>query len=140
VSARTDAVAAVRPHRPLAYLGGFFAFGIGVSTLYATTGVGFLCPFRWATGWDCPFCGATPMGAALLHGDLALAWAYNPLVLVGLVLLAGWGALRALGHLTGQRLALPPALGDRVRAVHPTRWLVIVLALGTFYTLARNLL
>ena len=77
-----------RPFRAvggLRWLIGYAAFGIGVSTLYATTGFGFPCPFRELTGWECPFCGGTRLGSALLHGDVAAAFAYNPLVFVSLV-------------------------------------------------------
>lgn len=137
--ARTEVATATPSNRRLAYLGGFFAGGLGLSALYATTGIGVGCPFRLATGWDCPFCGATRMGAALLHRDLALAWAYNPLVLVGLILLAVVGAAWAVERLGGPQLRLPQALSDRLRRVHPTRWLVVGLVVGVGYTLARNL-
>lgn len=36
-----------------------------------------LCPFRWLTGWDCPFCGATRAAAALGHGQLGPALDHN---------------------------------------------------------------
>jgi len=122
----------------MAYLGGFFALGIGLSAVYATTGVGLPCPFRLATGWDCPLCGATRMGAALLHGDVGGAWAYNPLVLVGIVLLGGLGTLWLVEMLGGPRPRLPAAL-RRLRSVHPTTWLVSGMGLAVVYTLLRNL-
>lgn len=128
-----------RPARRLAYLGGFFFGGIGLSALYATTGIGLFCPLRALTGWQCPFCGGTRMGAALLHGEVAAAWAYNPAVLVAVVLLAVFGVLELVGRLGGPRLQLPRMLTRRLRAVHPTTWLVLGLALGTVYTLVRNL-
>lgn len=128
------------PARFLTYLGGFFAAGTAVSALYATTGVGFWCPLRLVTGWSCPFCGATRMGAALLRGDVALAWAYNPLVFVGLVLLGLLGGLALTRRLRGLTPTFPPALAARLRAVHPTGWVAVGLAIGVGYTLARNLL
>lgn len=36
------------------------------------------CPFKMATGWDCPGCGSQRMIHALLHGDISQAWALNP--------------------------------------------------------------
>lgn len=36
------------------------------------------CLFRTATGWACPGCGLTRATHALLHGDVARAFAFNP--------------------------------------------------------------
>lgn len=38
------------------------------------------CPFKWLTGFDCPACGNQRALYALLHGDWAGAWRYNPFV------------------------------------------------------------
>jgi hypothetical protein len=86
--------------------------GLGLSATYAIFGVGLPCAFRALTGWSCPFCGGTRMGAALLHGDLAAAYAANPLALAAVALLAalavcwtielaGGPALRPLERLRG---------------------------------------
>ena len=80
----------------LKWLVGYAAFGLGISTLYATTGIGFPCPFRALTGWECPFCGGTRLGSALLHGDVAAAFAYNPVVFVSLVVGVVIGAGREI--------------------------------------------
>ena len=85
-----------RPQTGLKYLGGFVAYGLGLSALYATTGIGLPCPMRELTGWQCPFCGGTRMGGALLHLDIAAAFAYNPVVLVGLVVLGLLGTVWAI--------------------------------------------
>lgn len=45
-----------------------------------------VCTFYRLTGWYCPGCGGLRAAHALLHGRLAEAWAYNPL----LVLLTPW--------------------------------------------------
>jgi hypothetical protein len=45
------------------------------------------CAFRAITGLPCPTCGATHCVLALLHGHVAEAIAWNPLVFAGLVLL-----------------------------------------------------
>lgn len=56
------------------------------------------CPFHWLTGWYCPGCGATRAMHALLHGDIAKAFAMNPLLVLALplVLLLLLHRLRAL--------------------------------------------
>lgn len=65
-----------------------------MSLAYANAGWGLPCPVRGLTGWLCPFCGGTHMGAALLHGDLAAAWNANSALLVAFFLLGartiGW--------------------------------------------------
>jgi hypothetical protein len=42
------------------------------------------CPFRDVTGYPCLTCGATRCAIALSHGNLPLAWSWNPLALVAL--------------------------------------------------------
>jgi hypothetical protein len=42
------------------------------------------CFFHWLTGLHCPGCGATRCMAALAHGDVAQAFAYNPLFMLAL--------------------------------------------------------
>lgn len=128
-----------RASRGLAYLGGFFAYGLGLSVLHATVGIGLPCPFRWATGWECPLCGATRMGSALLQLDVAAAFAFNPVVLVGLVVLSVLGVLWTVEVLGGPRVRPPRRVGERLRRVHPTRWLVVGMTLAILYTLLRNL-
>lgn len=93
----------------LKWLAGYAAFGLGVTTLYATTGIGFPCPFLMLTGWQCPFCGGTRLGSALLHGDIASAFAYNPVVFVSLVLGAVVGTLWIVEALGGPESGLRPA-------------------------------
>lgn len=128
------ATSALRP------LGGFFALGLGLSALYATTGVGVSCPFRVVTGWDCPLCGGTRMGSALLHGDVAAAFAFNPLALVGIALLGVLGVLWVLEALGGP-VVRPPA-GVRRRLVRTTQRqrLTAFFAVAVVYTVLRHLL
>lgn len=123
--------------RPLA---AFFAAGLGLSALYATTGVGVGCPFRAVTGWDCPLCGGTRMGSALLHGDPAAAFAFNPLALVGITVLGVLGILWLVEALGGPALRLPPAVRQRWRRTTPTQRLLAFLVAATVYTVLRNLL
>jgi hypothetical protein len=129
-----------RAARAAAYVGAFFAGGLAVSALYATTGIGLPCPFRALTGWDCPLCGGTRMGGALLHGDVQAAFGFNPLAFVGLVILGGLGALWTLEAVGGPPVRLPEPLADRLRRVSPMRWILAGLFVAVIYTVARNLL
>jgi hypothetical protein len=52
------------------------------------------CPFKWLTGWNCPFCGGLRMTHDLLHGHLVSSINDNVFLLVGLPLLAGWLLMR----------------------------------------------
>ena len=45
---------------------------------------GLRCPFLAVTGYPCLTCGATRCAIALLHGNLSLAWSWNPLAFVAL--------------------------------------------------------
>ena len=53
---------------------GSWPAALALSALFATTGFGLPCPFLALTGWQCPLCGGTRMGSALLHGDLVSAF------------------------------------------------------------------
>lgn len=52
------------------------------------------CPFRWLTGWNCPFCGGLRMTYDVVHGDLAAALHDNAFVLVGIPMLVVWLLVR----------------------------------------------
>ena len=52
------------------------------------------CPFKWLTGWNCPFCGGLRMTHDLLHGDLVASINDNVFLLVGIPVLAGWLLMR----------------------------------------------
>jgi hypothetical protein len=54
-----------------------------------------LCPFKWLTGWNCPFCGGLRMTHDLLHGDLIAGINDNLFLLVGIPMLAGWLLIRS---------------------------------------------
>jgi len=70
----------------------------GICAVAALTEVGaedgqVLCPYRLATGGWCPGCGCTRALGALVRGDVAASFAYNPwmmLVLAQASLLTGW--------------------------------------------------
>jgi hypothetical protein len=126
--------------RAAGYVGAFFAGGLVLSALYATTGVGLPCPFRALTGWDCPLCGGTRMGDALLHGDIRTAFEFNPLALVGMLIMGVLGVLWAVEAAGGPAVRIPRSLAERLRAVRLSHWLVIGLIVAVAYTLGRNLL
>ena len=53
-----------------------------------------VCPFALVTGTACPGCGMTRAAGYLIRGDLSLALAYHPLViLISIQALAGWAWL-----------------------------------------------
>lgn len=120
----------------LSLFGGTCALAGGV---YVVTGVGIPCPFLAATGWLCPLCGASRMGAAVLRGDPVAAWGWNPFVLV-------LGVLLGLVWLwTAVRLALrrSPALPGPLAAVDrwsPTRMVVILVVPALVFMVLRNVL
>jgi hypothetical protein len=109
VAISTD-VRSFRATRAAGYVGAFFAGGLGLSALYATTGLGLPCPFRLLTGWDCPLCGGTRMGDALLHGDVPAAFGFNPLALLGLAILGVLGVVWAVEAVGGPAFRLPRPL------------------------------
>src|ERR1700730_11286981 len=59
-----------------ALVAGVVWLGLGLPTLR--------CPFLAVTGYPCLTCGATRCTIALLHGNLSLAWSWNPLAFVAL--------------------------------------------------------
>lgn len=80
------------PRRRDALLGGSAIFaGALLAGAVGTSGSRILCPFRLATGLDCPFCGGTRATHVFLNGDIARAFDHNVLVaaLVPVVLLIG---------------------------------------------------
>lgn len=80
-------VALVDPHRP--------------ASIYPP------CPFKWLTGWNCPFCGGLRMTHDVLDGDLMAAIQDNVFVLVGIPMLAAWMLAR---RARGKSMLSRPAL------------------------------
>lgn len=126
-----DAFSAARALRSLSNFG---AVGAGLSVLAATTGVGLPCPWRAMTGTWCPLCGGTHVGVALLHGDLAAAWAANPFVLAGLGVLLVLGVLWLVEALGGPAVRPPRALRGR-----PGLWWAVIGLAGLVFAVWRNL-
>ena len=127
--------ALARPDR-VREIGSFLAVGTGLSAVYAVSGhrIGMPCPFKLITGWDCPLCGGTRMGAVLMHGDLPAAFHDNPLALIGLTGL-GLGWLVLLAQRAGIVKGRLPALSRRWRRILALAAVVVVLA----FSVARNL-
>ena len=123
----------------LKWLVGYAAFGLGISALYASTGIGLPCPFREVTGWECPFCGGTRLGSALLHGDVAAAFGYNPVVFISLVLGVVVGAMWVVEALGGPRVRPPLSWQRAARRIRPAIWWTIAGVLAALYIVLRNL-
>lgn len=126
--------------RGLTWLGAFVAGGVGLSAVYATTGWGVPCAFLALTGWECPFCGGTRLGAALLQADLGGALAANPALFVGLGLLAVLGGVWVVEVLGGPAVRLAPGLRLALRRLGPWRGLALGLVAAVAYTVGRHLL
>jgi Protein of unknown function (DUF2752) len=128
-----------RARSGLLVVGGLLVGGLGLSALFRTTGVGVPCPFLALTGWQCPLCGGTRMGAALLHGDLAAAYAFNPLLLFTLAVTGALGVAWTI-EIAGGPVARPPRrLANRLQQVPGVAWPFLALGLAVVYTVLRNL-
>ncbi len=78
------------------------------------------CPFKLATGWNCPACGGLRMVHDFLHGDLAASINDNIFLLVGIPVLTGWILLRLR---RGQSWLPMPAVA--MLAVAASVWTVV---------------
>lgn len=88
-----------------------------------------VCVFRYLTGFDCPGCGSQRAFHALLHGDVARAWGYNPFVFFA-VPVAAFYAVAEAGRRRWPRFH---------RAVVHPRVLSLLLLAILAYWVARNL-
>ncbi len=88
-----------------------------------------VCLFHQTTGLLCPGCGALRASHQLLHGHLATAFRFNPMLIVSLPVLAWLGGRYALQRARKQ----PASLG--VRPV----WLWLGLAVLLVFSVLRNL-
>jgi hypothetical protein len=89
------------------------------------------CLWYAATGWQCPGCGGLRAVHALLHGQLATAFHYNPLV-VALAPLAG---VMGLGRLAQWAWGWP-ACSLQARGA----WLWLLVGVMLAFAVLRNLL
>lgn len=134
------AVPGFRPETGLKWIAGFLAYGAGLSALYATTGFGLPCPFRAITGWDCPLCGGTRMGDALLHLEIGAAFAFNPLAMVALIVVGSLGVAWTVQLAGGPALRAPARMREWLAVVRPTSWLLAAAVVLICYTVLRNVL
>ena len=74
-----------------------------------------LCPFYAATGLYCPVCGSLRATNRLLHGDVASAFGFNPLLLLALPVIAYAYASVVLRAWRGEGL-------PRLRVGPPAAW------------------
>jgi Protein of unknown function (DUF2752) len=95
--------------------------------------IGLPCPFHALTGLNCPFCGTTRMAAALLQGDPARAWSFNPpmfVVLPVVALLVGYMLLAwTLERFTRFRPPRPRP-SPRLQHVAPIAFLAVMALYG----------
>jgi hypothetical protein len=93
-----------------AWFGGVLVVGAGLAAFWLHLGLPTpVCLFREWTGIPCPTCGATRMVAALLSGDVVVAAAWNPMLFLALVAVAGWAvasSVRLAFGLPAWRVAL----------------------------------
>ena len=119
---------------PAAGAGALLAGALGYVALVDPHNTGSVypqCPFKWLTGWNCPFCGGLRMTHDLLHGDLMAAVNDNVFLLVcllvcvviGVPLVAFWGRRRR----------------QRDRPPLPTSAVWTILLATAVWTLVRNL-
>jgi hypothetical protein len=83
----------------VALMGGVVWLGLGLP--------GARCPLLALTGYPCLTCGATRCAIAFLHGNLSLAWSWNPLAFValcGVVLFDLYAAIVLLARLPRLRV------------------------------------
>jgi len=110
----------------LAYAGVWMAGGLPVPP----------CAFRAITGCACPTCGATRCVLALVHGHVAQALGWNPLVFAGLALLAVFNVYAAavlIGWLPRLRISLNGWEGRVVRVAA-----VVLVAANWAYEIRRG--
>ena len=71
------------------------------------------CLFHQFTGMSCPGCGMTRATNAALHGQWALAFRYNPVLMILLPVFALGGAWELIGWLRGKPMPIRFQLGKR---------------------------
>jgi hypothetical protein len=112
--------------------------GVGIAGTYSLSGgtIGIPCLLRSVTGLACPFCGATRMAAAMLHGDLAGALLFNAPVLVAAVVAGYVWSSWVMERYAGGRLRLPR---PRLTPVGRRRLTGVLVGLAVVFMVVRNL-
>jgi hypothetical protein len=88
------------------------------------------CPVRYLTGWYCPGCGSLRAIHEILHGQLWVAWAMNPLTVLLLPFLAYGLASHLLFEIRGRGLPQPYL---------PAVWIRALCAAILLFGIVRNL-
>jgi Protein of unknown function (DUF2752) len=89
-----------------------------------------ICPFKLATGLDCPGCGGTRAAHDLMRGDLIGALDHNVLAVIAIPLIL-WGLFTWLTSALG---------GPKLRTFSPsTRWTVVAVVVLVAFWVVRNL-
>jgi hypothetical protein len=87
------------------------------------------CRFREWSGRPCPSCGGSRALADLFHGRVGEAFLHNPLVVLGLALLAGWFLLSLYFEVIRRReIVFELSRAERITA----RVLVVLLPLANW--------
>lgn len=91
---------------------GFIA-ALTVLYFYSPTEVGFYprCPSKLVTGYDCPGCGSLRGLHALLHGDFAAAWNFNPAIFFAIALVAVIALAGLTRNIPVEQPGVPPEPG-----------------------------
>jgi Protein of unknown function (DUF2752) len=107
--------------------------GLGAVMLWffdpASAGIFPSCPLRYLTGLYCPGCGSLRAMHQLLHGNVAAAWAMNPLTIILLPFLS-YG-------LTSEALSLWRGAGLPHRSL-PASWIWTLCAVIVIFGIVRN--
>lgn len=132
-------------HDPLLAVPALAAAAIATASATNAIGLPGACPFRLATGLDCPFCGGTRSLAAMARFDVLAAVDHNTLVVVALLIVGLWWVRRVRGTLrpstkSGERSATRCG-GSSPSPTHPSAMVVTVLSLVALvvFTVLRNL-
>lgn len=91
-----------------------------------------LCPSAAVLGIPCPGCGLTRATLALLRGELRVALAFHPLVLVLAPLYFGALGAAAITYVRGPRPTSAPRSWLNGRVVTLLAWVLLVLVLGVW--------
>jgi hypothetical protein len=112
----------------------FGGLGLTLSGVYALSGLGIPCPWRYLTHTLCPFCGSTTMGAHLLRGDFVAAWSANQFVFLLLIGIAVACVVWTVEVLGGPAVRLPQRLRDL------RLWYVLLGIAAVTFAVVRNLI
>ncbi len=90
------------------------------------------CVFRALTGVPCPTCGTTRAAIAFLSGDLAAAFAANPLAVLGGLIFVLGGPLAAIWTMTRENVPVitaPVPMWSRITAISLVglNWLYVII-------------